>query len=180
MRVWSKTLYLSAWLLLVLLPEVFMRWLFLLLVVLNIFYYIWHQREAPLRAKEVISLPLHKGVQQGISLLSEARPGSLAGEVQDGEAGAECFYLGGFSSESMMRNVQRRLAGMDIHAEPVETGWGGSTVYALSVAQDGRGREADMVFQELANEFNELKYKKMRCQGLQLPNSLHRMAPAPQ
>ena len=30
-----------------------MRWLFLLLVVLNVFYYVWHQQEAPLRAKDV-------------------------------------------------------------------------------------------------------------------------------
>ena len=35
-----------------------MRWLFLLLVVLNIFYFIWHQQEAPLKAKEVVSLSL--------------------------------------------------------------------------------------------------------------------------
>jgi len=30
-----------------------MRWLFLLLLVLNVFYYVWHQQEAPLRAKDV-------------------------------------------------------------------------------------------------------------------------------
>ena len=35
-----------------------MRWLFLLLVVLNIFYYVWRQQEAPPRVKEVVSLAL--------------------------------------------------------------------------------------------------------------------------
>ncbi len=55
-----------------------MRWLFLLLVVLNIFYFIWHQQEAPLRAKEVISLSLYKGSQQGIRLLNEERPSGVA------------------------------------------------------------------------------------------------------
>ena len=49
-----------------------MRWLFLLLLVLNAFYYIWHQQEAPLRAKDVTPLSLYKGSQQDIRLLSES------------------------------------------------------------------------------------------------------------
>jgi hypothetical protein len=48
-----------------------MRWLFLLLLVLNVFYYIWHQQEAPLRAKDVTPLSLYRGSQQDIRLLSE-------------------------------------------------------------------------------------------------------------
>ena len=55
-----------------------MRWLFLLLVVLNIFYFIWHQQEAPLKAKEVVSLSLYKGNKQEIQLLSETRTGLVA------------------------------------------------------------------------------------------------------
>lgn len=38
-----------------------MRWLFLLFLVLNLFYYVWHQQQAPLRPKEVESLALYKG-----------------------------------------------------------------------------------------------------------------------
>lgn len=49
-----------------------MRWLFLLLLVLNVFYYVWHQQEAPLRAKDVTPLALYKGSQQDIQLLSES------------------------------------------------------------------------------------------------------------
>ena len=49
-----------------------MRWLFLLLLVLNVFYYVWHQQEAPLRAKDVTPLSLYRGSQQDIRLLSEA------------------------------------------------------------------------------------------------------------
>lgn len=52
-----------------------MRWLFLLLVVLNIFYFVWLQQEAPLKAKEVLSLSLYKGSKQEIQLLSEAQGG---------------------------------------------------------------------------------------------------------
>ena len=47
-----------------------MRWLFLLLLVLNAFYYVWHQQEAPLRAKDVTPLSLYRGPQQDIRLLS--------------------------------------------------------------------------------------------------------------
>lgn len=49
-----------------------MRWLFLLLLVLNAFYYVWHQQEAPLRAKDVTPLSLYRGSQQDIRLLSES------------------------------------------------------------------------------------------------------------
>ncbi len=42
----SLTWYLSAWPWPVHWTEVLMRWLFLLLLVLNVFYYVWHQQEA--------------------------------------------------------------------------------------------------------------------------------------
>ncbi len=54
-----------------------MRWLFLLLLVLNVFYYVWHQQEAPLKAKDVAPLSLYKGNQQEIRLLKE--PGVCTG-----------------------------------------------------------------------------------------------------
>ena len=158
-----------------------MRWLFMLLVVLNVFCYIWHQQGAPLKAKEVVSLSLYKGSQQGIRLLSEETQPVLRSAAQaEHEDGEECLYLSGVSSEDAMRRVQRRLADVDIQAEPIDAEQAFLTGYALRIAPESQGRLTDMVFQSLANEFNELKYKKMRCGGLQLPNSLHRMAPAPQ
>ena len=96
-----------------------MRWLFLLLVVLNVFYYVWHQQEAPVRVKEVVSLSLYKGSQQDIRLLSEARPLTPAGVVPvDHLEGVECTYLGYISSEDQLRRIQRRLADMDILNRP--------------------------------------------------------------
>ena len=38
-----------------------MRWVFLFLLVLNLFYYVWHQQQAPLRAKEVAPIALYQG-----------------------------------------------------------------------------------------------------------------------
>lgn len=46
-----------------------MRWFFLLLLVLNLFYYVWHQQQAPLRVKEVEPMALYQGAQQGLRLL---------------------------------------------------------------------------------------------------------------
>lgn len=158
-----------------------MRWLFMLLVVLNVFCYIWHQQGAPLKAKEVVSLSLYKGSQQGIRLLSEeTQPVLISAAQAEHEDSEGCLYLLGGSSEDAMRRVQRRLADIDIQAELIDPEQASLTGYMLRIAPESQSRLTDMVFQGLANEFNELKYKKMRCRGLQLPNSLHRMAPAPQ
>ena len=152
-----------------------MRWLFLLLVVLNVFYYVWHQQEAPLRAKEVISLSLYKGSHQDIRLLSEARP--AAGEAQQG---GECLYLGGLTTEEQLHGMQRRLSDMGMQSVRLEGVRAELAGYALQVSAQSSPGASEMVLQNLANEFNGLKYKKMRCEGLQPPDSLHRMAPAPQ
>ena len=158
-----------------------MRWLFLLLVVLNIFYYVWHQQEAPLRAKEVVSLSLYKGSQQGISLLSEARSVVTTGDAQSGPAeGVECLYLGGLPAEDQLRSLQRKLSDKGMQSVPVEVDRSALVGYVLKVTPQSSSAASEMVLQGLASEFNGLKYKKMRCEGLQLPDSLHRMAPAPQ
>ena len=79
-----------------------MRWLFLLLLVLNVFYYVWHQQEAPLKAKEVVSLSSYKGSQQDIQLLSEAQS----------EKG--CLYLGGLATPEVLESLRQRLVTLDV------------------------------------------------------------------
>ena len=49
-----------------------MRWFLLLLLLLNAFYYVWHQQQAPLRAKEVAPASSYQGARKDIRLLSEA------------------------------------------------------------------------------------------------------------
>ena len=51
-----------------------MRWLFLLLVVLNFFYYVWHKQEAPVKVKEVRSLSVSTDGRRTVQLLNEMRP----------------------------------------------------------------------------------------------------------
>jgi len=98
-----------------------MRWLFLLLLVLNLFYYVWHQQQAPLRVKEVEPMALYHGAQQNIRLLSEADKAQARREVLAPGAspgGAEtCLFLGSFQQEAAAREVEQRLMSLDIQGE---------------------------------------------------------------
>jgi hypothetical protein len=48
-----------------------MRWLVLLLLVLNVFYAGWHNQELPVRPKEFEPLSTYKGERHNIQLLNE-------------------------------------------------------------------------------------------------------------
>jgi len=96
-----------------------MRWLFLLLLVLNLFYYVWHQQQAPLRAKEVAPLAAYHGTQQDIRLLSESGGAPVRREQVDvvEEIEAVCLFLGGFEREEAARAVEQRLISLDIQSQ---------------------------------------------------------------
>ncbi|AYF88764.1 SPOR domain-containing protein [Pseudomonas sp. JS3066] len=105
-----------------------MRWLFLFLLVLNLFYYVWHQQQAPLRPKEVETLSLYKGGQQDIRLLSESgnvQPRRTA-VVPTSTEEAVCLFLGGFEREEQAREVEQRLISLDVRSEvrPVDAAAG--------------------------------------------------------
>jgi hypothetical protein len=96
-----------------------MRWLFLLLLVLNLFYYVWHQQQAPLRVKEVQSFSLYQGAKQNIRLVSEADLGRAAvdaGIRVGGSGSAVCLYLGSFEDEEVARALEQRLLSLDIRS----------------------------------------------------------------
>ena len=83
-----------------------MRWLFLLLLVLNAFYYVWHQQEAPLRAKDVTPLSLYRGPQQDIRLLSESSDSvSRRDRAKAPEAQNTCLYIGGFADQRQAQSL---------------------------------------------------------------------------
>lgn len=96
-----------------------MRWLFLLLLVLNLFYYVWHQQQAPLRVKEVEPMSLYRGAQQDIRLLSEVdRQQRREQAVAPAAAATEtCLFLGSFQQEGAAREVEQRLMSLDIQGE---------------------------------------------------------------
>ncbi|WP_339454445.1 hypothetical protein [Pseudomonas sp. EA_5y_Pfl2_R50] len=139
-----------------------MRWLFLLLLVLNVFYYVWHQQEAPLRAKDVTPLSMYRGSQQDIRLLSEASGG--AGENQI-ESRAECLFLGGLFRQEQILALQRKLVDLGVRGQSVSGDEAGPG-YWLSVPPESKRLLGDAQLQNLSKEFNELKHKIMLCVGV--------------
>lgn len=99
-----------------------MRWILLLLLLLNAFYYVWHQQQGPLRAKEVAPAGAYQSARKDIRLLSEAdaprvRAESSAPADDVAPEAAVCLYLGSFEEESKARVVEQRLLSLDIQAE---------------------------------------------------------------
>ena len=141
-----------------------MRWLFLLLLILNAFYYIWHQQEAPLRAKDVTPLSLYRNTQQDIRLLSEA--GGDSREAQGARrVGQDCLFLGGLTREEGVSGLQRRLVAMNVKAQPLQKDLP-EPGYWLRIAPESQRLLGDVQLQNLSKEFNELKHKIMLCEGV--------------
>ncbi|MNO78464.1 Sporulation related domain protein [compost metagenome] len=98
-----------------------MRWFFLFLLVLNIFYYIWHQQQAPLRAKEIAPLSLYRGEEQkNIRLLSESAGAlqrrQLPSASSQSATSSACIYLGSFPEEARAKQLEQRLLSLDVQA----------------------------------------------------------------
>ncbi|TBU87502.1 sporulation protein [Stutzerimonas kirkiae] len=83
-----------------------MRWLFLLLLMLNAFFYIQHQHRLPLAPVEVQSPESRVG--ESIRLLSESQAGG------DGQREETCLFLGGIDSEAALLDLRQRLLSLDI------------------------------------------------------------------
>ncbi|AZF55340.1 hypothetical protein C4J85_4897 [Pseudomonas sp. R4-34-07] len=144
-----------------------MRWLFLLLLILNVFYYIWHQQEAPLRAKDVTPLSLYRGSQQDIRLLSESSETmGRRDRAKTPDAQNSCLYIGGFTDQRQAQAVEQRLTSLDIKVRVQLLNMPEASGYWLRVAPESRRLADDLPFENLAKEFNELKHKIMLCEGI--------------
>ncbi|KAF6687722.1 hypothetical protein HFD98_22475 [Pseudomonas sp. EKM23D] len=144
-----------------------MRWLFLLLLVLNVFYYIWHQQEAPLRAKDVTPLNLYRGSAQDIRLLSESSDATVRRDrARVPEAQDACLYIGGFADQRQALALEQRLTSLDIKVQVQSLKGADASRYWLRVAPESRRLADDLPFENLAKEFNELKHKIMLCEGV--------------
>jgi hypothetical protein len=142
-----------------------MRWLFLLLFVLNVFYYVWHQQEAPLRAKDVTPLSLYRGGQQDIRLLSETTDAAHE-KGKAVQSDNSCLYLGGFVRQEAVQAVERRLSGMEIKYQLLPKDHPEFAGYWVRIAPESRRWLGDLQLQNLSREFNELKHKIMPCEGV--------------
>lgn len=134
-----------------------MRWLFVLLVVLNGFYFVWSQLEAPVRPKEIAGAAAGRPASKDIRLLSE------------GGDGPGCLYLGGYADRGGLAPLLERLQAQGIEAR----------AYALSASAGGghwarippQRREAvdDQVVERLSKDIKDLKRKIMMCEGIATP-----------
>jgi len=143
-----------------------MRWLFLLLLMLNGFYYVWHQQEAPLRAKEVLPLSLHRAEQQNIRLLTESGGGEALGGDGDGQSEETCLYLGGFMREREALVVAQRLTSLDVRSELQVASQSAGTGYWLKIEPASRRLVGESLLDGLVQDFPQLKNKIMLCSGI--------------
>ena len=137
-----------------------MRWLFLLLLVLNVFYYVWHQQEAPLKVKEVAPLALYKGSQQEIRLLRET---GVAAPVRRRD---ECLVVGGMAAPEQLEALRQRLVSLDIAALPVVGQLPGADGLWLKVAPESERLLDPAVLSTLSKDFKDLKHKIILCEGI--------------
>ncbi|UVJ43569.1 hypothetical protein NVV94_23985 [Pseudomonas sp. LS1212] len=144
-----------------------MRWLFLLLLVLNAVYYVWHQQEAPLKAKEVASLSLYKGTQQDIHLLSESGrdPQRKERSRAAGQDARECLYLGVPGAEQLGA-LSQRLVAMNVSVRLQGAKPADSSGFWLRIAPESRGLLGETAMGTLSREFKDLKHKIMQCEGI--------------
>ncbi|WP_439859914.1 SPOR domain-containing protein [Pseudomonas sp. MBLB4136] len=93
-----------------------MRWIFLLLLVLNLFYYVWHQQQAPMRAKEVAPLALLRSGQGDIRLLSESAVPLPREQPRAALEDTVCLFLGSFEQRAAAQALEQRLISLDIRS----------------------------------------------------------------
>ena len=96
-----------------------MRWLFLLLMVLNLLLYVHHVARAPISGDEIQKIQITSR-DASIKLLAEGAPPARRALVQEAEGG--CFFLGGFDDVSGALLVVQRLLSLDIESsvEPMD------------------------------------------------------------
>lgn len=93
-----------------------MRWMFLWLVVLNLFYYVWNQQQAPIRVTEIAPLPSVREGKSEIRLLSES-DAPVEREASRREIPESvCLFLGAFDAREAAEQVEQRLLSLDIRS----------------------------------------------------------------
>lgn len=96
-----------------------MRWLLVLLVILNLLLYLYHLNRPPPVTGEVAGLRA-PSQEPDITLLSETE--SLTRREPMQSVDSACLYLGGFDDESIALSINQRLLSLDIDSqvEPVD------------------------------------------------------------
>ena len=141
-----------------------MPWTFLLLLMLNGLYFVWHQQDAPLRPKEVEALLTHRAYGQDIRLLSESGLGG--GNPRPPAEQEKCLYLGGTAKQAEAALLEQRLVALDIDTHPGQRLDQQDGEYWLKIAPVSRRLVSDALIAELRKDFPMLKNEIMSCAGI--------------
>lgn len=93
-----------------------MRWVFLLLLVLNLFYYGWSHLNGPVQAGNVRLLEKYPETQESIRLVSDRGAYRERAPVVLPNRDI-CVYMGGIEREEVVKQLEQRLLSLDIQAE---------------------------------------------------------------
>jgi hypothetical protein len=93
-----------------------MRWVFLLLLVLNSLYYGWSHLNASAQSSNVLMLEKYPETHESIRLVSD-RGAYRESDPVALPTGDVCLYLGGMAREESVRQLEQRLLSLDIQAD---------------------------------------------------------------
>lgn len=137
-----------------------MRWLFLLLLVLNGFYLVWNLQDAPVRAKDLGSISGGRSGDSGIKLLSETK--------QSGGGQAMCLFVGAFAEGKPAEALAQRLreAGLDSQRYTTTAAAGVEHWLRLPVPEQGAD---DTKAVQVGRIISGLRQQIIPCEGIATP-----------
>jgi hypothetical protein len=113
-----------------------MRWLFWLLVVLNVFYFVWSQQQVAL-APTSTGVELLGGRSDGrdLRLLSESPYAGMRSAGGTAEVGQDvCLFLGSFDAQQPAQALEQRLLSLDVQPAVVPVDAAGGIDYWVYLA----------------------------------------------
>lgn len=112
-----------------------MRWTFMLLVVLNLFYYVWHLQSVTALPKQAESAVLSRALKQNIQLLSERESGLIPVVAPLAPKGRDvCLFIGGNARRDLVEQLQQRVLSLGVAGEILEESVSSDTDYWVYLA----------------------------------------------
>lgn len=112
-----------------------MRWTFMLLVVLNLFYYVWHLQSVTALPKQAESAVLSRALKQNIQLLSESESGLIPVVAPLAPKGRDvCLFIGGNARRDLVEQLQQRVLSLGVAGEILEESVSSDTDYWVYLA----------------------------------------------
>jgi hypothetical protein len=136
-----------------------MRWLFLLLLVLNGCYLVWNLQDAPAKAKDIGTLAQVRGGNSGLQLVSESD--KLSGAAQN------CVYVGGYTQVQALAPVSQQLRVANVPFAGYSTAGPSGKEYWLRIPRPDAASIPSLA--EVTKQFKDLKQQIILCEGIATP-----------